>query len=182
MNDNQIIQYDYNFIMSIQNNVSNRLPAHIHRKVCSYGTGKRNKSRRGFNKFLLRNANTLPLEKVQELVKKGMTQMLNKVTIKNLDIITKEANKIIELLNNITEENKLKVHQQIMSILLNKAIHEKCFSQLYATILQSMIEKIYIDYREYLDNLFMDIKKNNGKNISKDYDTFCRQLKNKIIL
>ena len=43
-----------------------------------------------------------------------------------------------------------------------------------------MSNKVELDYREYLDNLFINIrKKNNNGQLSKDYDIFCKQLSDK---
>jgi hypothetical protein len=169
--------------MSIQNKVSKKLPEYIFTKVISYSR-KKYKSRIGkgstYNKFMLRNAQHMPIDEVENLVKQGMTQMLNKVTSSNLEIMNVEITKILDLMKDLTKENKQKIHKLLLSLLLNKSIHEHIFSKLYAKILDNMCNQIKIDYCEYLEQLFLDIKNTNKhSNFSKDYNTFCDQLKSK---
>lgn len=183
-----VVQYDYHFIMSLRNTVSNRLPEHIFKKVISYkrtlSSRRGNNYRRStkVNRFIMsRNPDNLDIEELQNEVKKNMRGLLNKVTRSNLGKMKDKINEIINLLNKVKNpNNKFKVHKSLMIILLNKAIVEKSYLSLYAIILQDIIKKVNLDYREYIDNLFIDMKKANMKNnFSKDYDTFCKQLKDK---
>lgn len=183
-----VVQYDFHFIMSLRNTVSNRLPEHIFKKIISYkrtlSSRRGNNYRRStrVNRFIMaRNPDNLDLEKLQDEVKKSMRGLLNKVTRSNLEKMTDKINEIINLLNKVKNpNNKFKVHKLLMIILLNKAIGEKSYLSLYSKILQDIINKVNLDYREYIDNLFIDMKKANMKNdFSKDYDIFCKQLKDK---
>lgn len=178
-----ITQYDYNFIMNIRNKTSKRLPENIYKKIISYQSSRFNHRRpRTVNRFLLsRNPNSVPFEELLTNIKKMMTSLLNKVTVNNLDKMRAEINKIVDKMNEIDRHNQLTAYQNLMHILLKKAIQEKSFSKLYATILQDMSIKIkYFDYAEYLDNLFINMRKlNDKKKLSNNYDTFCKQLKDK---
>lgn len=181
-----IIQYDCHFILSLRNKISNRLPITIYNKIISYQKIKSNKIRRsatGFklnpenkmNKFILsRNPEQVNIEDIKIQVSKEMRSILNKVTNANLDTMKEKINIVIELVNKV--RIKTEIHKLLMCQLLNKAITENNFCSIYAKILTEMSLKIDLDYRDYLDNLFVDIKKNNRDDFSKDYNTFCKQL------
>ena len=178
--NNAIIQYDYNYIMSIRNRVSKRLPLNVFNKIVSYQKfgGKKRSSK--LNKFMLtRNPEAVDIEEVKEQVKKEMRGILNKVTGKNIDAMKDKINSVINLVNKINE--KTEIHKILMSMLLEKAITEKSWSAVYAKILEDMSLKVDLDYRDYLDNLFVDIKKTNTDttSYSKDYSRFCDQIADK---
>ena len=193
---NTIIQYDCNFIMSIRNQVSNRLPVTIYNKIIGYqknnfksnrmkksgsgsGFGPRsNYSENKMNRFVLsRNPDQIDTEEIKVQVSKEMTSILNKVTNRNLDAMKDKINHVIELVNKIRV--KTEIHKLLMSQLLNKAVCEKSWANVYASILTEISPKIELDYRDYLDNLFVDIKKSNVDDFSKDYNTFCKQIADK---
>lgn len=187
MEQTDIVQYDYHFIMSIRNQISMRLPEHIFKKVTSYKRPNPRKNvfgrKANLNKFIMsRNPESLDTKELESEVKKEMTSLLNKVSKNNLDKMKNKVDHIVELLNKVTNrDSKNKVHKILMIILLHKAVTEgKNYSNIYAILLQTIIEQTDIDYREYIDNLFVDMKKcNQQNNFSKDYDTFCNQLKDK---
>ena len=65
-------------------------------------------------------------------------------------------------------------------MLLQKEITEKSWSNVYAQILKYMHETIQLDYKEYLSNLFVDMKKAKKGNLDqKDYNKFCKQIAEK---
>lgn len=173
-----LIQYDYNYIMSVRYNVSDRLPSNIFNKIVSYQKfGKKKPSK--LNKFLLtRNPETVDVGEVIEQVKKEMRGILNRVSARNLETMKDRISSVIDLVNKI--KVKTEIHKILMSMLLQKAVNEKNWSNVYAKILQDMSLKVDLDYRDYLDNLFVDIKKcNKENNYSNDYDKFCQQIADK---
>lgn len=176
----KVIQYDYNFIMSIKHRVSNRLPLNIYNKILSYQKfGTKRKSSSKLNKFILtRNPEAVDVEEVKKEVKKEMRGILNRATASNIDFIKEKVNSVITLVNKV--KVKTEIHQLLMLMLLETAITNKSWAKTYAMILEDMSLKIDLDYRDYLDNLFVDIKKSNSKkSFSKDYNTFCKQIADK---
>ena len=192
LNQPQIIQYDLAYIMSIRKNVSGKLPDITYHKVISYsknrsfGRNSRFRRRERYNSknidfSMRRNPDSLDLNEIKQKVKKHMTITLNKLTIHNFNKMKEKLNDVVDSLNKLkNKKDKNEVHQLLMIILLNKAISDKSYSNLYAKILIELTNKTSVNYCEYIDNLFMDMKKSNqSNNFSKDYDTFCKQLNNK---
>lgn len=173
----KVIQYDFHFIMSIRSSVSNRLPINIYNKVISYQKFKTKKNK-NINKFLLsRNPESLNIEEVKIQVKKEMHGMLNRLTLTNLDIMIEKIGGLLDIINKV--QNKTNIYEIIMSMLLTKATKESGYSELYAKILEVMRKRINLDYCEFLDNLFVNMKKDTAKIFSKDYNIFCNQLADK---
>lgn len=175
----QIIQYDYNYIMSIRCKVSNRLPLNVFNKIMSYQKFGRKKSNSKLNKFLLtRNPEAVDVEEVKKEVKKEMRAILNRLTERNLDSMKDKINSIITLVNKVRVKTEL--HKLLMSMLLETAVTNKPWAKTYAKVLEDMSLKVDLDYRDYLDNLFVDIKKSNSANsYSNDYNKFCKQIADK---
>ncbi len=177
----KVVQYDHYFIMSIRNSVKNKLPIDIFNRIISY---KKFQNNNKFNKFIFsKNPELINAEEVKKEIMKEMRGILNKLTNKNLNIMTDKLNTIIQLVNKV--KVKTEIHKILMSMLLQKAICEKNFSSVYAKFLQEMSTSIKIDYRDYLDNLFVDMKKltKEDSSYSNDYNKFCKQLieKDKIL-
>ena len=117
----KIIQYDCNFIMSIRQDVSNRLPYNVFKKIRSYDNKRKYRQHKNnLNKFILsRNPDSINLEELQKQVKKEVTGLLNRVTLDNLERMSDNINHIIELINKVKYDNRSKVHHVLMSGLLN---------------------------------------------------------------
>jgi len=175
-----LIQYNYNYIISIRNRVSSRLPLNVYNKIVSYQKfGGKKKSSSKLNKFLLsRNPELVNPEEVKIQVRKEIRSILNRVSARNLDSMKEKISSIIILINKV--EVKTEIHKILMSMLLDTAVSNKSLCNVYAKLLQEMSLKIELDYRDYLDNLFVDIKKcNREMSFSNDYNKFCKQIADK---
>ena len=186
----EVLQYDSAFIFSLRYNNHEKLPSNVWDKIQSYKISRYSRGRPGrFNSFMInRNPDQLGTEEAKKHFRKQVTGLLNKITVDNCDKLIAQLDTHLSVIENIqtslNREDKKELHKSIMSILMDKAITEMAFSELYAKVLLKMIEKIDIDYIDYLDNLLIDIKKNHIQKTKSfynivDYEKFCQLVSDK---
>ena len=184
-----ILQYDSAFIFSMRYNNHGKLPSNVWDKIQGYRSSRYSRRPGRYNSFMInRNPDQLGTEEAKKHFKKQVTGLLNKITVDNCDKLIAQLDKHLDVIENIQtslkREDKKELHKSIMSILMDKAITEMAFSELYAKVLCKMIEKINIDYIDYLDNLLIDIKKNHIQKTNSfysivDYEKFCQLVSDK---